>query len=259
MNIVQSGHDEWMVPSLTQCGEIYKVRVLPVDSNHSCIIRCDICSMCLHQYRCSCPESAVKYMYNFCKHIHLLGLQKKELRKPTEDNIERMQLQTAEQEDSGEILEIVIDDQTENTFREQRAIAKEMLRDRSVVSSTVKDEMRAAMYGLLAEMEKCTDDQCRVLIKGLNVMKYQCQAVRSNTCSNSRLPAVVSRDNCNKKIEPQRKFPCKKKRKRPMIVMPGKEMYPNLTFGLSESADNEALDVECSVTSRPAHELNNGR
>ncbi|CAB0004396.1 unnamed protein product [Nesidiocoris tenuis] len=41
----------------------------------NCLSRCDECDICVHSYRCSCPDWFVKR--NICKHIHFVAMQRK--------------------------------------------------------------------------------------------------------------------------------------------------------------------------------------
>lgn len=65
----------WQIDCGRQCNFIQKLvprcasaKFEPVDE--SCLLKCPQCEACVHQYLCSCQDSAIHQ--NMCKHIHLL-------------------------------------------------------------------------------------------------------------------------------------------------------------------------------------------
>lgn len=73
-NIIQGDNcDQWQVLSSDGSG-IYTVtkvdRATPCDN---CPLKCVECKMCIHEFICTCPDSAIKS--HMCKHIHLIRRQ----------------------------------------------------------------------------------------------------------------------------------------------------------------------------------------
>ncbi|KAL1487580.1 hypothetical protein ABEB36_015753 [Hypothenemus hampei] len=65
--ICENGEDSWIIQS-TRSAELYNLRKENI--NCDCKLRCGYCNSCIHQYTCTCIDSAVKW--NMCKHIHYL-------------------------------------------------------------------------------------------------------------------------------------------------------------------------------------------
>lgn len=55
---------KWVVPSFTKIGKLYIV-VQQNDILNCCKHRCSDCNICVHAYKCSCPD-----LNQICKHIH---------------------------------------------------------------------------------------------------------------------------------------------------------------------------------------------
>lgn len=58
----------WELPS-SNTYEIYLIQ--EHQSSCDCELICPECNICIHRYRCSCIDSAIKF--NICKHIHLVA------------------------------------------------------------------------------------------------------------------------------------------------------------------------------------------
>lgn len=58
----------WKLPSATSF-EIYMIQ--ENKKSCDCQLICSECDICIHRYRCSCLDSAIKF--NMCKHIHLVA------------------------------------------------------------------------------------------------------------------------------------------------------------------------------------------
>lgn len=60
---------KWMVQSSedTEAHE-YVIEKISNDCKHMCELKCQICKICVHMFKCSCPDNVVNY--NICKHIH---------------------------------------------------------------------------------------------------------------------------------------------------------------------------------------------
>lgn len=59
----------WEIMSQTT-KEIYLIQETDSKCN-TCQLKCTDCNTCIHEYICSCIDSAVKF--NMCKHIHLVA------------------------------------------------------------------------------------------------------------------------------------------------------------------------------------------
>lgn len=62
---------KWVVPSEKSIGSAY-LETYDVVRKESCAceIRCNDCNICIHEFHCSCPDYAIKFV--ICKHIHLI-------------------------------------------------------------------------------------------------------------------------------------------------------------------------------------------
>lgn len=67
VNTVVATEDGWIVPS-SSTQEFYQIEEKQI--NCTCKLICTYCEKCIHNYACSCLDSAIKW--NMCKHIHLL-------------------------------------------------------------------------------------------------------------------------------------------------------------------------------------------
>ena len=74
-NVQVSDHaNTWKVQSETTSDYYTVTKVLVADSacNASCMLRCTICEVCVHTFRCNCIDAVLHY--TVCKHVHLLCL-----------------------------------------------------------------------------------------------------------------------------------------------------------------------------------------
>lgn len=67
MSLVIPNERGWNVASSNK-SDMYFVE--EYENNCKCQITCTECGKCIHSYRCSCIDSAIKW--NMCKHIHLI-------------------------------------------------------------------------------------------------------------------------------------------------------------------------------------------
>lgn len=67
-NIMETDSHTWQVLSAT-VQEFYTVKKIQQCSR--CLLKCDHCTSCFHEYICSCMDSSIKN--NMCKHIHLVA------------------------------------------------------------------------------------------------------------------------------------------------------------------------------------------
>ena len=68
-NVMEIGFGEFLVKSATQ------EKTYRVDYNELCeaecrTLYCKVCKVCIHRYRCQCPQHAIRT--TLCKHIHLV-------------------------------------------------------------------------------------------------------------------------------------------------------------------------------------------
>ena len=49
--------------------EVYQVKLEQAGCKYNCFMRCRTCSICIHQYSCTCMDSLLQV--TICKHIHL--------------------------------------------------------------------------------------------------------------------------------------------------------------------------------------------
>lgn len=60
---------QWEIPSQTISGEKYKMKRVGKCQNN-CVLKCNECLICIHDFNCTCPDYAIRFV--ICKHIHLL-------------------------------------------------------------------------------------------------------------------------------------------------------------------------------------------
>ncbi|XP_073979586.1 uncharacterized protein [Rhodnius prolixus] len=66
---VEQDGDSWVV-LLKSNTTVGKHKVTPAHPDCLCKLRCDSCSVCIHAFVCSCPDSSIRW--NMCRHIHLV-------------------------------------------------------------------------------------------------------------------------------------------------------------------------------------------
>lgn len=66
-NVILSSDDSWSVLS-SSSSEMYNVQ--RDDTNCSCSLICQHCKACIHNFKCTCIDSSIRW--NMCKHIHLV-------------------------------------------------------------------------------------------------------------------------------------------------------------------------------------------
>lgn len=196
IDILQTEDDLWIVPSFTQFGETYKVRQLKLDELHKCNLKCEICNTCLHEFRCSCPDSAIRY--NLCKHIHVTCLTTKDvgsgaLLKNDDDQVPELIIQTSE----------------ERKEQEKMAIGQELSRHKA---SNIKEDIKADISAILALVEtRDAESELMEISQDIKTLKHKLEARKCGY----QLPQVVTDNAPNKNITPQcRTFPEKKKKKK---------------------------------------------
>ena len=58
----------WLVNSEKDINIKYKVEKTYSSCSFECVLRCDMCHICIHSYKCTCLNNLINY--NICKHIH---------------------------------------------------------------------------------------------------------------------------------------------------------------------------------------------
>lgn len=195
IDIFQINEHVWIVPSFTQFGETYKVHRLPIDTSHKCNLNCELCETCLHEYRCNCPESSIKF--NFCKHIHILCLKNSSFKIADEKKTSEIE----------PVLHLDVNPQLESINAEKEAIGNAF---REQKFSNMKEEARAAWLGMLPIIDDCvTEDQMKEIIKTANTLKRKLQAMGG---TEKLFPPIVAPNSSNKNIQPQRQLPPTKRK-----------------------------------------------
>lgn len=69
MNKDQSTDRTWTVRSETGT-DTYTVKQDNEECPHNCLLRCRLCTVCIHQYSCTCLDSLTRS--TMCKHVHLV-------------------------------------------------------------------------------------------------------------------------------------------------------------------------------------------
>lgn len=87
-NIIQKNEDEsnvWFVTSQTNSELKYKVKRFQEKYDEElCILQCEECDVCVHTFRCSCPDNVI-YL-NICKYIHKVGALEKSIKDSYDEN-----------------------------------------------------------------------------------------------------------------------------------------------------------------------------
>lgn len=185
----------WSVLS-SDCSELYTIT--ENIKNCTCQLICEECNSCLHQYSCSCIDSAIKW--NMCKHIHSLCRFRRE---SGDNNCEMMPTEVEQQN-------LLIDEQAEETHRLTNYLLKPGTSS-SNLSFTDKKEI---------VKKKCTDlidsllnsEELDVFLKIVSSVKPTVDALRS-TAMVSPFVEVSKAGLTNKNIQQQRRLYCTKKAK----------------------------------------------
>lgn len=64
---ILADNKEWLVTSSTDISKKYHISYIQKTCSESCL-KCNICKICIHSFKCSCTDSLIKL--NICKHIH---------------------------------------------------------------------------------------------------------------------------------------------------------------------------------------------
>lgn len=68
--VTPQGSNQWNVQSSTKQNIVYTVEKNEEGCPGECWIRCQACSVCIHSFTCTCPDSLLHGV--ICKHIHLV-------------------------------------------------------------------------------------------------------------------------------------------------------------------------------------------
>ena len=193
-DVLQTEDGVWIVPSFTQLGETYKVHHLKLDTLHKCNLKCEKCNICLHEFRCSCPDSAIRY--NLCKHIHFTCMKTKIVSNGS-----------SLQNDDEEVAELIIETNEEAKEQEKRAIGKELSKHKVL---NLKEEIKTDISAILALVETHNAESDLMKIsQDVKTLKNKLEARKYGF----QLPKVVVKNVPNKNITPQsRSLPEKKKK-----------------------------------------------
>lgn len=71
-SISQETNDRWCVVSTTDPQHTYFVEKVTSTTVNLCELICQKCRICIHSFKCSCPDSVINH--NICKHIHACSL-----------------------------------------------------------------------------------------------------------------------------------------------------------------------------------------
>ena len=69
-NVCETGKNSWEVKSNSSLNLVYSVIKENETCPHNCSIKCEECSICVHNYSCTCADSMQRG--TICKHIHLV-------------------------------------------------------------------------------------------------------------------------------------------------------------------------------------------
>ncbi|XP_055939244.1 uncharacterized protein LOC129968922 [Argiope bruennichi] len=172
----------WIITSLSEVGETYKITIKNLDSEHNCNLACNICNICLHKITCTCPNYTIKY--NMCKHIHAFCLKERPF-----SNLQQNGISNSPSTEKG-IKEKPQHETLEN----------------------LKSSATSLIMSFIPEIQEYSEEQCKELIKDLSILKHKCKAIKAAENSQKSLPPVASTCSNLKKITPQRTFPLKKKK-----------------------------------------------
>lgn len=61
---------EWLVKSEKADNSTLEMYKINKQESCGCKLRCNECQFCIHEFTCTCPDRAIRFI--MCKHIHLL-------------------------------------------------------------------------------------------------------------------------------------------------------------------------------------------
>lgn len=199
-DLVSANDDTWDVISSSQVKEIYSVR--KISQLCECKIVCDACKACIHQYVCTCIDSAIKR--NMCKHIHLVC-------RVTDNN-------SRQPEDSENIGSLVIDEA--GTSVNEVEMLTEALRRPKATQTCTSTSLETKKQKLLERIQKQlaeeinnieTEEEINAIEHHFALLHAILTSIRHNNGQRAeQFKADVNVCPGNKKIRPQRLFSTKK-------------------------------------------------
>lgn len=235
-NVVQIGN-KWNVMSSGN-NEIYEVA--KVKDSCNCNLKCVQCQICIHEYICTCPDSAIKF--HMCKHIHLIVHQvvrgKENSDVETQDNdAERVLLIDDRVDDMSDLQETILKDLRKNKVSPGTDLKKKQDHVRKYIEETFNDASSSiddldGFYKVLV--------QYRTTLNATKSMR-ETSYVRKEPLSNKR------------KVEHQRRFVTTKKRKvqqSSSIVVPTVDEKERIALSLlsgNKVVFSDSQDCEPSV------------
>lgn len=203
LNILKRQNLVWDISSETKP---FMYTIEKIEIGCDCLLRCEECKICIHEYVCSCIDSAIQF--NMCKHIHYLC-------KINYANSQQPRLANSELSSSvlgGDGLLVVEDfrkGETETIFSITKTCSlkennsTESLKDR-------KEIFKLKISKMLNDIQNI--EEMAALENLVNPFDAMLLAIRNNK-------QIVTKDTVhkipsNKKISPQRKFFSTKKTKK---------------------------------------------
>ena len=192
--VKEGGEDDWTVQSSNTTDLYHVTQFSPQCSLQQCL-QCRECSICIHQFSCTCPDSVIHA--SICKHIHLVARHlksKRDHRLRTTKDIHVPHLST-----------------THNT--DDKAIFKEVQsKDHNCSIQDLKDSVQKKISQLQSSVLLCDDRQTLSSVyhhisSAINITKALASHPSSRLQSKSPIPH-------NKHIPTQRPFHSTKKHHR---------------------------------------------
>ena len=201
LDSVFCGIDCWEIASTQNPFATYKVvrGVKPCP----CLLICPECKVCIHAFRCECPESSVRF--NMCKHIHLLQRYLAERGQDAETCADKYQ-----ELEEGLIIDTDPIAEAHNT--ESRAHFQDLRRAKKF------DDIQLGHQAIRDCVEKAIE--LATTPEAVNRLLGQIKGVLAHTESFSdkssmKPPKVVEQITPNQNAEPQLRFQPKKKKRIP--------------------------------------------
>ncbi|CAG9828393.1 unnamed protein product [Diabrotica balteata] len=218
MALIIPSENGWSIASSRKY-EVYTVEENEI--NCKCEIFCTECSSCIHRYRCSCIDSAIKW--NMCKHIHLL-CRYRGLHSENQENLQVLESNSGNQLSPTDI--------SKNKVEE--CILTEISKKEENSTATFNDKKESIKVKFLELLESASSiQQLEVFEKAIAPIAPTLSAL---TVSNFSSPASTHINvPHNKKIQMQRRlFSTKKKTKitRTKIQKPSSEETDLLSLNL---------------------------
>ena len=182
----------WNVLSESDSKKQYKVTMENTHCPDKCILRCDICNICVHSYACTCPDYVA--LGNICKHIHL--------------TVRFMGVSPCKKVDSTSNDLIEVQKAIKSATAENRGLDQLGLKNKAITNTQI----------IASLIEKCSDkDILQTINSQLSSIIGLIKCHNAQKVPRLSLPSTSAHEPANKKITPQRLFSTRKRKRIPKV------------------------------------------